>query len=154
MSLLYVEMSRIIDAPAEDIYAVIADYKVGHPAILPKPFFTGVEILTGGNGAGTIVYVFMKIMGVKQVFKMEVTEPHPGKILVETDKVAGVETTFTIEPGEVLNTSKVTISTYSRLNKGIRGLIEKYVNPAILRRIYKKELLLLEQYVLQQMQTS
>ena len=32
---------RRIDAAPERVFDILADYRVGHPAILPKRFFTG-----------------------------------------------------------------------------------------------------------------
>ena len=52
-SKIYTQASRIIDSSSESIYNVIADYRVGHPAILPKPWFDGLTVEKGGFGAGT-----------------------------------------------------------------------------------------------------
>ena len=34
--------------------ALAQDYRTGHPRILPKPYFSGLEVLSGGYGAGTV----------------------------------------------------------------------------------------------------
>src|SRR5688572_19050743 len=63
MSLIHVEASEIIDARAEDLYAIVRDYRVGHPAILPKPYFTELTVEKGGIGAGTVLRISMEIFG-------------------------------------------------------------------------------------------
>ena len=40
---IHAEASMVIDARPEEIYAVVSDYRVGHPAILPRQYFTGVD---------------------------------------------------------------------------------------------------------------
>ncbi len=48
-------VSALIDAPAAKVYGIIADYREGHPSILPKPFFGSIQIERGGTGAGTVI---------------------------------------------------------------------------------------------------
>ena len=102
-----VEASRIINAPADAIYAVLADYRVSHPAILPKAF-TGVTVEQGGTGAGTIAHAYLTVMGQKFHYRLVVTEPQPGRVLAEVDEAAGVYTTFTVDPLSAAQ-SRVTI---------------------------------------------
>ncbi len=133
-----VEVSHIIDAPAAAIYATLADYRVSHPAILPKEF-TGLQVEQGGTGAGTVFNAHISVMGAKRSFHMVVSEPQPGRVLAETDEAAGVSTTFTVEPLGAAQ-SRVTIASLFRESAGIKGWLEKLTNPGITRRMYHDEL--------------
>lgn len=140
-----VEASRIIDAPADAIYAVLADYRVSHPAILPKAF-TGIEVEQGGRGAGTIAHAYMQVMGQKLHYRLVVTEPHPGRVLAEVDEAAGIRTTFTFDPLSPTQT-RLTISSQFRESAGVKGWLEKLTNPGITRRMYHEELENIAEYV-------
>jgi DNA-directed RNA polymerase subunit H (RpoH/RPB5) len=144
--MIHVEASDIIDSRPEDLYAIFADYKVSHPAILPKSYFTDLTVEQGGVGAGTIVQVHMAVMGAKRHYRFVVSEPEPGRVLVETDEAAGVVTKFIIEPLNGGNQSRVTLSTDTRPSPGLAGIMEKVISPPITRRIYKQELHLLAEY--------
>ena len=147
MTHYHAEASDIINAPPEDVYAIIADYHEGHPAILPARYFTDLNVTEGGQGEGTAVTVHMNVFGAKALFDMVVSEPEPGRVLVEEDKSAGVVTTFTLEPIDGGKQTRLTISTDARASSGLRGLIEKLVNPVISRKIYREELQQLAQIV-------
>ena len=134
------QVSQAIDAPPARVYAILADYEVHHPAILPKPYFAELAVEQGGRGAGTVIRVTMKVLGVEQVFRMTVTEPEPGRILQETDAEAGVTTTFTVDPLDNGQSSRLTIHTAMPSSGGIRGYFERMLNPPITRRIFKKQL--------------
>ena len=76
-------------------------------------------------------------MGAERTFRMTVTEPQPGNVLVESDGIT--TTTFKVEP---LGTgqSRVTISTDARPSSGFQGSIECLFTPPFLRRVYRQEL--------------
>lgn len=145
-----VEVSQIIQARAETVYAILADYREGHPRILPKPYFTGLTVEQGGVGAGTVFTAHMEVYGVKRSYQMTVSEPEPGRVLVERDEVAGVETTFTVEPLADPRHSRVTIYTQARTSPGLLGILEKMTTPAISRKIYREELAILNKVAQQQ----
>ncbi len=146
MRKIFTEVSTLIGSTPETIYSILSDYKVGHPAILPKTFFTDYTVLEGGTGAGTLVRIGMTVLGVKQTLTLQVSEPEPGRVLQEEDKLAGVVTTFTIEPVGSGDRSQITIATHTQASPGLGGLLEQWLNPLITRRIYKKELQLLADY--------
>lgn len=147
MSRVRIQQSAVINASPEAVYSVLADYREGHPAILPKPYFTGIELHAGGYGAGTVLTVRMEVLGVEKVYQMVVSEPTPGRVLVETDAEAGVTTTFSVEPIDGGVRSRVTIATESTPASGMGGVLERLMNPPIARRIYRKELQNLAAYV-------
>ncbi len=71
-----------MDAPADRVYAIIADYRNGHPHILPKQF-RNLTVEQGGVGAGTIIRFEVRVFGQTQHFRAVVSEPEPGRVLVE-----------------------------------------------------------------------
>ena len=147
MSQMRAEESAIIDAPAQAVYNVIADYRVGHPAILPKQYFHDLVVEKGGTGAGTVIRFSMRVGGVDRSYKGHITEPVPGRVLVESDPDAGTVTTFTVDPLGNGNQARVTIVTEARAARGVAGLIEKLVSPPVMRKIYRHELALLAEYL-------
>jgi hypothetical protein len=148
MSKIHAEASLLIDAAPEAVYTVLRDYHVGHPAIVPKPYFEKVVIVEGsGTGAGTVIDVTMNVMGQKIVYRETVSEPEPGRVLVEADEKAGVTSTFTVDPVDGGQRSKVTIASDWRRSPGFKGFIEALMNPSIGRRIFVKELAQLAEYM-------
>ncbi len=140
MSPIHVEVTEVIDARPEEVYAVFADYEVAHHAILPKPYFADMKVEQGGHGSGTVVRVWMNVYGAKRVYRLVVSEPEPGRALVETDPDAGLVTTFIVEPVNNGQQSRVTIATDSEASPGFTGLMQRLMNPPITRRIYRQEL--------------
>lgn len=88
--------TKIIHAPAEMIYEILADYRTSHPRILPKPYFLSMDVEEGGFGAGTIVNFKMRILGQTRAFRTLITEPEPGRVLLETDLASDIATKFAV----------------------------------------------------------
>ena len=99
MEVIRVSKSAVIPAPAPLVYSLIADYREGHPRILPRRYFGRLEVEQGGFGAGTIIRYEIKLFGTERKVRAEITEPRPGMELVETDFATGARTTFTVAPG-------------------------------------------------------
>jgi len=133
--------TKDIQAPAEILYNIIADYRRMHWLILPKRYFLSLEVEQGGFGAGTIVNFAMRILGQTRSFHSLITEPEPGRLLVETDIKSGIATSFHIVPIEKEGQTRVTISTEL---KG-RNFLEAWIAKLILQKIYRLELDLLAQ---------
>jgi len=135
-----VSASASIPARRDRVYSLISNYKDGHPRILPKQF-TNLTVEQGGTGAGTVIRFQMSVFGRKQMLRAAVTEPEPGRILVETDlDTNGAVTTFTVNPGSAPADSHVTISTEIPVRAGFLGKIERTLTTLLLRPIYIKEL--------------
>jgi len=134
--------SRTIEAPAELVYRILADYRRGHPSILPKPYFLSLEVERGGFGAGTVINFRMKLLGRIQSFRAAITEPEQGRVLVETSLGEGGEaTTFIVEPVNENKRTDVTITTErTTVRDGAPGALERLLTTMLLQRIYKKEL--------------
>ena len=105
-----VKASANVCAPADIVYGIIADYRDGHPHILPREYFDWLEVEQGGLGEGTVIRFQMRVLGQTRVLRAAITEPDPGRVLVETDMGEdGPVTTFTVEPEG--SSTQVTFST-------------------------------------------
>ena len=133
-----------LQAPPHRVYETIANYHSGHPRILPKAF-SNLTVERGGIGAGTTIRFDVRMLGTTTHFRAEVTEPEPGRVLVETN-VAGSNSvsTFIVEPGATPGESVVTISTEFPPRPGIAAAIERFVSARVLPKLYREELRLLE----------
>jgi hypothetical protein len=138
-----IAVAREVGAPADSVYGLLADYERGHPSILPKPWFEGLDVEEGGRGAGTRIRVRMKALGRRTELRMKVREPEPGRVLVEEDEENGVVTTFTVDPLQGGSGCRVEFSTTWRSGPGILARLEGVVVRAVARRIYRAELELL-----------
>jgi hypothetical protein len=132
-------VAAAIPAPPENVYAILADYREGHPSILPRPPFVALDVESGGTGAGTVINVRMRVMGRLQSFRSVVTEPEPGRVLVETNDT-GYITTFTVDSRAGGRHASVTIATEFPRLRGVRGNMERWFVTRLLRPVYQKEL--------------
>ena len=131
--------SGLVRAPARVVYALIADYRNGHPRILPTRFFPTLEVERGGTGAGTIIRYQLRAFGVTREIRAEISEPTPGQVLVETDLATGARTTFRVRDEAGGESCRVDIDTEWDA-KGFRGWLERMTAPRLLQRIYAEEL--------------
>lgn len=138
MSKIRVAESMVIDAKPEEIYALLADYRSGHPQVLPKKYFKNLEIESGGQGAGTVFRTRIRAGGGEREYHMRVTEPASG-MLVETDIPTNLVTTFTVTPARGGQQANLEIATEWE-TPGIKGLFERLLAPSAMRRMYREEL--------------
>jgi hypothetical protein len=143
-NIVSVSATALLNAPPHRVYETIANYHTGHPRILPKQF-SGLTVERGGVGAGTVISFQVKALGRTDTYRAEITEPEPGRVLVEKN-VLGTDsvTTFTVDPGSQPNESVVTIRTELTVRRGLAGAIERFITPRVLRPMYAEELRLLE----------
>jgi hypothetical protein len=140
---MIVSASARIDAPPDRVYGIIADYRNGHPQILPKQFGK-LCVDAGGYGAGTVIRFSVVALGRKTDFRAVVSEPQPGRVLVErNDAPNSSVTTFTIDPAATGRGSDVTISTELPDRPGILGAFERFVTRKVMKGMYRDELALL-----------
>jgi hypothetical protein len=131
--------SARVNAPADIVYRLIADYRDGHPRIVPPKYFSNLIVEEGGYGAGTRFGVDMMVLGRTQHMRAVVSEPQPGRVLVERDLDRGIVTTFQVEPvGDIA--CHVTIATELPGRGGLAGTIERFVTNSMLPKIYREEL--------------
>lgn len=126
-----------VPAPSAEVYALLADYRNGHPRILPEEFFAGLEVEEGGVGAGTRIRVGVRVFGSVQTLRLEVSEPEPGRVLAERDVASGAVTSFTVDPDG--RGSRVTIAVDWQ-PRGVVGWVQSRFLPGYLRRLYPAEL--------------
>jgi hypothetical protein len=134
---------RVLDAPTDVVYHLISDYREHHrPEGFLPPAFTDLVVEKGGVGEGTEIRFTMKLAGRSQTMTAAVTEPEPGRVLVETGP--GVETTFTVER-ESGQRARVRFDTVMEAS-GLQGLLTRLFAPGMLRPLYADELERLEQH--------
>jgi len=136
-----------IDAPPSRVYSIVADYHQHHPRILPPEYFKAIRVDEGGIGAGTRLTVTMRVLGTTQTFQHNVSEPEPGRVLVESDAEGYSVTTFVVDAADSRRASVPSITTeFTARKNGFPGRIERYLTRRILNRIYEKELALISAY--------
>jgi hypothetical protein len=140
-----VSLSAPVAAPAARAYGIIADYHHGHPLILPPKYFRGLAVERGGIGAGTVIRFEMKAFGTTRSARASVTEPEPGRVLVETIAESGIVTTFTVDADGAPDRSRVTISTSAPSRGGLLGRLERAMSTRYLRAVYAEELRMLDE---------
>lgn len=143
---VHVEATAEIGAAAPDVYRAIADYEHGHPHIIPPHTFSNLRVIEGGYGAGTLIGYDMRALGKTRHARARVTEPQPGRVLVETELDMGAVTTFTVEPLPGAR-SRVTIATDLPTRGGFLGRIERAIIRSFLGRVYTAELAQLAAFV-------
>lgn len=118
---------------------MLADYRDGHPAILPRRHFPFYVLEEGGVGAGTSIRFAFHLPGVRRTVRASISEPEPGRLLAERDLDTGALTTFLVEPMADDHMSRVTIeTTWDRA--GLAGWVERFLAPSFLKRVYVEEL--------------
>jgi Polyketide cyclase / dehydrase and lipid transport len=140
MRRIHVEASAVIGARPEEVYTILADYRNGHPQILPREHFRDLQVEAGGRGTGTILRFRVRIGAIERFYRMLVSEPEPGRVLVEADIESDLTTTFTVTPINNGHKANVQIATEWDAPHGFGGLIEQMLTPFMMRRIYNKEL--------------
>ena len=139
--------SASIMAPARQVYTILADYREGHPRILPRQYFPLLEVEQGGIGAGTRIRYQMHAPGSTRDYLATVSEPEPGHVLMETNEEiepvpakTGSQsrsvTTFTVDPVDEDQHSRVTIAT----DLTVSGWLDGFFTTMFLRRVYAQEL--------------
>jgi uncharacterized protein YndB with AHSA1/START domain len=142
MGQITVAQEGAVGAPAELTYRLIAD-DAHHPKFLPEAF-SNFQVLQGGVGAGTVHRFDIKAGGRVRSYVMDVSEPEPGRVLVESDRESSLVTTFTVTPDGP--GCRVHISTTWQGAGGIGGFFERTFAPKVLRRLYADELARLDTY--------
>ena len=147
MAEVHVVTERLVGAPADRVYALIADHREHHPRFLPSNF-SNFEIERGGVGAGTITTFTITAGSRSRNYRMRVDEPVPGRVMTESDTTSSLVTTWTVTPeGEH---SRVRIETRWDGAPGVAGFFERLFAPPSLRRIYNDELRRLDRYAREQ----
>jgi hypothetical protein len=139
-----VEAASTLRAPAHKVYALLADYHEGHPRVLPRAF-TGLKVIEGGTGAGTVIDVGMKAFGGVRTVRGYVTEPESGRVLEEAYPASDIVTRFCITP---LADSQSRLRIWSELSskRGVLGWFERKLI-TFLKKVYLQEIALVARVV-------
>ena len=141
----HLNAERVLDAPADVVYHVISDYREHHrhgPEGFLPPQFTDLTVERGGVGDGTAVRFTMKMAGRVETATATITEPVPGRVLLESGPA--VRTTFTVEPAGG-DRARVRFDTVIEAG-GLTGLLTRLFAPRLLRPIYTDELERIERH--------
>lgn len=80
--------------------------------------------------------VRVKVYGQTYQCHQMVSEPEPGPVLKETEVDTGQSTTFTLEPLDGEQQTRVTIAS----EFPVKPLLERLMQPSIARRLYSQQL--------------
>jgi uncharacterized protein YndB with AHSA1/START domain len=136
MAKVVASAERGIDAPADEVYSYLADMHQ-HQRFLP-PAFSDFQIEQGGVGAGTVTTFKITAGGRTRSYRMQVSEPAPGRTLVGTDTGSSLVTTYNVTPQG--DKSTVSITTSWDGASGIGGFFERTFAPRALHSLYLDEL--------------
>lgn len=119
-----------------------------HSRILP-PTFYGFQVEEGGVGDGSTVRFKIDFAGGVRELRMQVTEPVPGRSLVQTDTGgSGLVKTFTVDPHG--GRTRVTITSRFDGESGVAGFVERIIAPRRLHHVHARELARLDAYAREQ----
>ncbi len=144
MGTFNISASAAIPAPSQHVYGIIADYRNGHPHIIPPKYFRNLVVEEGGSGAGTKIRFEMILFGKAQAAQSVITEPEPGRILVESTTDGLAVTSFIVDPLDGGKAARVTISSEMKSLGFVANALIKF----LFKRIYREELALLTAYAL------
>ncbi|GCE30905.1 polyketide cyclase [Dictyobacter alpinus] len=134
------DMVALISVPPEDVYAVLADYRHGHPHILPAKYISQFKVEANGQGAGTVLRYRMRIFGFAHERRALVSEPEPGRILVERETTTSLVTTYAVTPANNGLHAHVQIAAHWEPAHTLAGKLEQAFYPSILRKMFTYEL--------------
>lgn len=144
MATVQANAERVIAAPPQEVYELVADYRGGRPRILPDSY-VDYTVEAGGTGAGTIVTYTLHASKRERAYRLEVSEPEPGRVLLESDTGSTFSTRWTVDPAD--GGSRVRIDSSWEGAGGVGGFFEKTFAPKGLGRIYEQILDRLESEV-------
>jgi hypothetical protein len=134
MAQVTAQAKRSIGAPADQVFAALADYATTRPKILTESYHD-YRVESGGQGAGS--KVAWKLQATKSRVRdqlVEVSAPTANQ-LVESDANSSMVTTWTVTP-EGDTRSVVTVDTRWNGAGGIGGFFERTFAPRGLARIH------------------
>ena len=146
MAKVQASAERVIDAPADKVYSYLADMHA-HQHFLP-PAFSDFQVEEGGVGEGTVTRFKVTAGGRTRDYHMRISEPEPGRTLVEKDIESSLVNTFNVQPQG--DKSLVRIATSWDGAAGIGGFFERAFAPRALNRLYLDELSRLNAYATEQ----
>lgn len=143
-----IRVSKVINAPRQAIYTVIADYRVGHNAIVPRPFFSDIVVEEGGYGDGSLISFEITVGGQTVPYRQRVSELENGRIIQEANVDNDGITQFILDP---VGDNKTEVTIYIQMEKptGMFAFMERWITIAFSKWLFNKELNNLAEYVVQ-----
>ena len=136
---IVVMIDRVYDAGPEAVFAALADYHGVRPRILP-PEMTGYDLVEGGRGGGTrFRYQFHATRKRVRQVDAAVTEPEPGRQLLEADRGSSLRVFWNVADAAG-GRSRVTVRVSWGGGAGVGGFFERRFAPGGIRRVYRTEL--------------
>lgn len=139
MAKIHVEAAGTVNAPPQQVYDFLRDYRTNHPSILPENF-KNYMVELGGDGAGTIARFDVHAGGRVRPFRVEVSEPEPGRRLEESDTRSSAVTNFDFAPLDGGAKTRLTITTEWNGAGGVGGFFERTFAPRVLKGVFEDEL--------------
>lgn len=138
MSGITVRIEHDVTAAPADAFAALADYGGVRRQILPAEI-TDFTVLSGGAGAGTR-FTYDLHATKKRIRHVDaaVSEPEPGRQLLETDGNSTLTVLWEVSPAG--SGSKVSATVGWQGAGGIGGFFERTFAPLGIKRIYTAEL--------------
>lgn len=139
MAEIIASVTELVRAAPHVVWDIFTDYHDAHDRVLPRPAFGKMVVERGGRGAGTVFTIELREGARTRTMRMDVTEPQPARVLMESDRDSDLVTTFTVEPSDGGRHSRVTITTrWTR--GGLRGFLERMFGPPLMRPVFRAEL--------------
>lgn len=140
------ETVALIPAPPETVYALLADYRRGHMKIMPKQYIRRFEVESGGQGNGTVIRYRVHAYGLERAARAVVSEPEPGRMLVERESTSSLVTTFTVTPVMGGEHAHVQVAAHWEPARTLWGRFQQIFYPTILKNVFTQELNALARY--------
>jgi hypothetical protein len=134
MSTITVTAQQDVQAPADEVFGLLGDYRNGRPRYLPDAI-TDYEVLSGDGGDGTLISY--RLHATKKRIRQTEAEIHvpPGsRELVERTKEAQMRVTWRVTP--IGDSTRVDVTLSWTGATGIGGLAERTFAPIGMRKIY------------------
>ena len=135
MSRIHTEAERVIDAPPEEVYKFLSNYRESRPRILPSNF-QDYAVEEGGRGEGTIISYRLQAGNRERSYRMRVEEPSRGRALVERDLGSTLVNNWTVSPISGGQTLVAITTQWESQASGVGSFFERTFAPMGLRRIY------------------
>ena len=139
MGLIVVAAMRVVDAPAERVYAFLADFQNEHPTIFP-PNFSNYRVEQGGIGTGTVISYRFRAGNRQRDYRMNIEADEAAGRIVEHDQGSSLTTKWNLAPQDGGARTRVELESSWEGASGIGGFFERTFAPRVLRRMYDDEL--------------
>jgi uncharacterized protein YndB with AHSA1/START domain len=127
---IHFEATSEIHAPTATVWDILTDYRNGHSRILPSAF-SDIQIESGGKGAGTVYHYSFRAAGTTRHIRHFVSEPEPGRVLVESAPNDPTTTTFTLTPTADGAHTQLLITTDLTTQPGLTGALTRLFAPLL-----------------------